>query len=118
LYGDGVCCGNHAIGDSFNMIQRGDAEAMICGGAESTITPMSIAGFAAMRALSMMILKVLPGLRSGSRWIRGRRRLRHHDSGGVGTRACAWRSHLCRDRRYGMTGDAYHITAPDETKAE
>src|SRR6266581_7781124 len=44
--------GAHAIGDSFKIIQRGDAEAMICGGAESTITPMSIAGFAAMRALS------------------------------------------------------------------
>ena len=44
--------GNHAIGDSFRIIERGDAIAMICGGAESTITPMSIAGFAAMRALS------------------------------------------------------------------
>ena len=44
--------GNHAIGDSFKMIQRGDAVAMICGGAESAITPMSIAGFAAMRAFS------------------------------------------------------------------
>ena len=44
--------GNHAIGDSFKIIQRGDADAMICGGAESAITPMSIAGFAAMRALS------------------------------------------------------------------
>src|SRR5258705_6098163 len=44
--------GNHAIGDSFKIIQRGDAEARICGGAESTITPISIAGFAAMRALS------------------------------------------------------------------
>src|SRR6267143_3768552 len=44
--------GNHAIGDSFKIIQRGDAVAMICGGAESTITPMTMAGFAAMRALS------------------------------------------------------------------
>src|SRR5260370_1223711 len=34
--------GNHAIGDSFKIIQRADAEVMICGGAESTITPMSI----------------------------------------------------------------------------
>ncbi|MEK7833395.1 MAG: beta-ketoacyl-ACP synthase II [Acidobacteriota bacterium] len=44
--------GAHAIGDSFRMIERGDALAMICGGSEGAITPMSIGGFAAMRALS------------------------------------------------------------------
>jgi 3-oxoacyl-[acyl-carrier-protein] synthase II len=44
--------GAHAIGDSFKIIQRADADIMICGGAESAITPMSIAGFASMRALS------------------------------------------------------------------
>jgi 3-oxoacyl-[acyl-carrier-protein] synthase II len=44
--------GAHAIGDSFKIIQRGDAVAMICGGSEGAITPMSVGGFAAMRALS------------------------------------------------------------------
>ena len=42
----------HSIGDSFRMIQHGDADVMICGGAEAGITPMGIGGFAAMRALS------------------------------------------------------------------
>ncbi|MNM22462.1 3-oxoacyl-[acyl-carrier-protein] synthase 2 [compost metagenome] len=44
--------GSHAIGDSMRMIQRGDADAMICGGAEATIRPTGMAGFCAMRAMS------------------------------------------------------------------
>ncbi|WP_149095807.1 beta-ketoacyl-ACP synthase II [Paenibacillus terrae] len=44
--------GSHAIGDSFRMIQRGDADAMICGGAEATIRPIGMAGFCSMRAMS------------------------------------------------------------------
>ena len=44
--------GAHAIGESFRIIERGDADAMISGGAEAAVTPLSIAGFAAMRALS------------------------------------------------------------------
>jgi len=42
----------HALGDSFKIIQRGDAEVMIAGGSEAAITPMSVGGFAAMKALS------------------------------------------------------------------
>ena len=42
----------HSIGDSFRLIQHGDADVMICGGSEACITPMGIGGFAAMRALS------------------------------------------------------------------
>ncbi|WP_276352538.1 beta-ketoacyl-ACP synthase II [Cohnella caldifontis] len=44
--------GTHSIGDSFRMIQRGDADAMICGGAEATVRPMAMAGFCSMRAMS------------------------------------------------------------------
>jgi 3-oxoacyl-[acyl-carrier-protein] synthase II len=43
---------SHAIGESFRYVQRGEAEVMICGGAEATITPMGVAGFNAMKALS------------------------------------------------------------------
>jgi len=42
----------HSIGDSFRIIQHGDADAMIAGGAEAAITPLSVGGFAAMKALS------------------------------------------------------------------
>lgn len=42
----------HAVGDSFRIIERGDADVMICGGTEAAITPMGIGGFAAMKALS------------------------------------------------------------------
>ncbi|NEP15898.1 MAG: beta-ketoacyl-ACP synthase II [Leptolyngbya sp. SIO4C1] len=44
--------GANAIGEAFRLIQRGDAQAMLCGGAEAAITPLSIAGFSAARAVS------------------------------------------------------------------
>ncbi len=44
--------GNNCIGDAFRLIQRGDADAMIAGGAEAAVTPLCVAGFAASRALS------------------------------------------------------------------
>lgn len=44
--------GTHSIGDSYKMIQRGDADVMICGGAEATIRPIGMAGFCSMRAMS------------------------------------------------------------------
>src|SRR6266705_1455757 len=112
--------GNHAIGDSFKIIQRGDAEAMICGGAESTITPMSIAGFAAMRALS-----------TRNDDPEGASRPFDLDRNGFVVGECSGimileelEHALVRGAHiyaeivgYGMTGDAYHITAPDETQS-
>jgi 3-oxoacyl-[acyl-carrier-protein] synthase II len=44
--------GAHAVGEAFRAIQRNDADIMICGGSEAAVTPLSVAGFAAMRALS------------------------------------------------------------------
>ena len=50
--------GAHAIGDSYKLIERGAAEAMICGGSEATITPLGVSGFAAM--LATMSLETTP----------------------------------------------------------
>jgi 3-oxoacyl-[acyl-carrier-protein] synthase II len=49
-----TACGssNHAIGDAFRLIQRGDSEVMITGGTESCITPLGVAGFCSLKALS------------------------------------------------------------------
>jgi len=44
--------GNHSIGEASRIIQRGDADAMVAGGVESTITPLAVAGFCALKALS------------------------------------------------------------------
>jgi 3-oxoacyl-[acyl-carrier-protein] synthase II len=107
----------HAIGESFEIIRRGDAEAMIAGGSEAAITPMSLGGFAALRALST---------RNDNPSGASRPFDRDRDGFIIGEGAgilileeleFARR----RDARiyaelvgYGTSADAYHITAPSE----
>jgi 3-oxoacyl-[acyl-carrier-protein] synthase II len=108
--------GTHAIGDSFKIIQRGAADAMIAGGSESAITALTVAGFANMKALS-------------SRNDAPQKASRPFDlerdgfviAEGAGILVLeALEVALRRGAQiyaevvgYGMTADAYHMTAPD-----
>jgi len=107
----------HAIGDSFRLIRGGEAEVMICGGAEAAITPMGVGGFASMRALSV-------------RNDEPQRASRPFDKDrdgfviGEGSGILILEELEFAQRRgasiiaevvgYGMTADAFHITAPSE----
>lgn len=108
--------GTHSIGDSFKIIQRGDADVMICGGAEATITPIGMAGFCALRAMS-------------TRNDEPAKASRPFDIGrdgfvmGEGSGILILESLEHAKQRgariyaevigYGMSGDAYHMTDPD-----
>ncbi|MBI3683261.1 MAG: beta-ketoacyl-ACP synthase II [Acidobacteria bacterium] len=107
----------HAIGDSFKIIQRGDADVMICGGAEACVTPMGIGGFAAMRALSTRNDEPEKASRP---W--DKRRDGFVVGEGAGILILEEVEHARRRGApilaeivgYGMSADAFHITSPSE----
>lgn len=109
--------GAHAIGEALRLLRAGDADVMICGGAEATITPMAIAGFCSARALS-------------TRNDEPQRASRPFDvdrdgfviAEGAGLLVLETEEHarrrdapiLCELGGYGATADAYHLTNPAE----
>ena len=107
----------HAIGDSYRIIQRGDADVMICGGAEAAITPMGIGGFAAMRALSQHNDEPEKACRP---WDKDRDGFVVGEGAGIlileeiGFAVRRGAPILAEVVGYGMSGDAYHITSGSE----
>ncbi|MCU0247569.1 MAG: beta-ketoacyl-ACP synthase II [Bryobacter sp.] len=109
--------GAHAIGDSFRLIQHGYADAMICGGAEAAITPMGVGGFAAMRALSTR--NDAPE-KASRPWDRDRDGFVIGEGAGIlvleelEIAKARGATILAEVVGYGMSGDAYHVSAPAE----
>ncbi|MFZ1417743.1 MAG: beta-ketoacyl-ACP synthase II [Burkholderiaceae bacterium] len=109
--------GTHCIGEAMRMIQYGDADAMLAGGAESTISALAMAGFANMRALST---RNDEPARASRPWDVDRDGFVMGEGAGVlmleeYEHAKARGAHIYAELvGYGMSADAYHMTAPCE----
>jgi 3-oxoacyl-[acyl-carrier-protein] synthase II len=107
---------NHSIGDAARIIERGDAKAMIVGGAEAVITPLGIGGFAAMHALST---RNDDPARASRPYDAGRDGFVMGEGAGILILedydfAKARGAHIyCELAGYGFSSDAFHITAPN-----
>ena len=107
--------GTHSIGDAYHIIKRGDADAMIAGGTESTVTPLGIGGFAVMKALSTRNDDPQGASRP---FEKGRDGFVLGEGAGI----VVLEEYEAAKQRgakiygevvgYGLTGDAYHLTAP------
>jgi 3-oxoacyl-[acyl-carrier-protein] synthase II len=108
--------GAHALGEAFRILERGDADVMVAGGAEAAVTPMTVAGFASMKALSRRNDQPAGASRPFDRdrdgFVLGE---------GAGIVVMETLEHAtARGARvhaemvgYGMSADAHHMTAPD-----
>ncbi|MCU0651785.1 MAG: beta-ketoacyl-ACP synthase II [Candidatus Omnitrophica bacterium] len=108
--------GSHAIGDAFRIIERGDADMMVCGGTESSVVPTGVGGFCALKALSTRNNEPQKASRPFERDRDG-----FIMAEGCGIVVLETLEHAKKRNAhiyaeivgYGMSCDAYHMTAPD-----